>query len=113
VPGSGHYWAIDIRNGEGNKRDRKRKDPGSRGSSSRPRSDEEDDFSEDVDEERSNAVARRRLGEQGGVYCAFVWGNEFQLMLHQATSIPIQFENYSGNPCMFPSASTQTESVSF
>ena len=66
VPGSGHYWAIDIRNGEGNKRDRKRKDPSSRGSSSRSRSDEEEDFSEDVDEDRSS---RRRHGELGGVCC--------------------------------------------
>ena len=68
VPGSGHNWAIDIRNGEGNKRDRKRKDTSSRGSSSRSRSDEEDDFSEDVDEDRF-ASSHRRLGEQGGMFC--------------------------------------------
>jgi hypothetical protein len=77
VPGSGHYWAIDIRNGEGNKRDRKRKDPSSRGSSSRSRSDEEDEFSEDVDEDRSTALGRRRHGEHGGVCYPCVRGNHF------------------------------------
>jgi len=76
VPGSGHYWAIDIRNGEGNKRDRKRKDPSSRGSSSRSRSEEEEDFSEDVDEDRST---RRLHGEHGGVcVVAVCWATVFK-----------------------------------
>lgn len=65
APGSGHYWAIDFRNGEGNKRDRKR-NAGSRGSSSRSRSDEEDDLSEEVDEDRPSAVGRQLQVEHKG-----------------------------------------------
>jgi hypothetical protein len=84
VPGSGHYWAIDIRNGEGNRRERKRKDPSFRGSSSGSRSDEEEDFSKDVDEDRSTSINRRRHGEHGGACCFCVLGHRFQVTLRQS-----------------------------
>ncbi|KAF9532693.1 hypothetical protein CPB83DRAFT_807158 [Crepidotus variabilis] len=53
-PGKGHYWAVDIRQGEGNKRDRKRKDTSGRASTSRSEDDEE--FSEETEDDRSSFV---------------------------------------------------------
>jgi len=64
-PGKGHYWAIDIRQGEGNKRDRKRKEVSSRPSSSRSRSDE-DDLSEGVEEDRVPVTVGGRQGDPKG-----------------------------------------------
>lgn len=109
MPGSGHYWAINFRNGEGNKRDRKRKDHSSRGSSSRSRSDEEDGFSEDVDEDRSTSVGRRRQGEQIGMPYFLVGRELSQIVGHQGIRIPRNpYEQYSATPSMFPEASIQT-----
>src|SRR6266545_6479644 len=66
-PGKGHYWAIDIRQGEGNKRDRKRKETSSRPSPSRSRSDE-DDLSEEVEEDRNPVVGGRQVDRKGRPY---------------------------------------------
>lgn len=66
-PGKGHYWAVNFRQGEGNKRDRKRKDPSLRASSSRSRSDEEDDFSEELEEDHSSVVGGGRLIDGGSM----------------------------------------------
>jgi hypothetical protein len=70
-PGKGHYWAVNFRQGEGNKRDRKRKDPSLCASSTRSRSDEEEDFSEELEEDHLSAVVGGRPIDGGSMASLF------------------------------------------
>ncbi len=79
-PGKGHYWALNFRQGEGNKRDRKRKDPSLRASSTKSRSDEEEDFSEELEEDHSSVVVGGRPID-GGSMAFFLLQNTFGLLI--------------------------------
>lgn len=92
-PGKGHYWAIDFRQGEGNKRDRKRRDPSSRTSTNRSRSDEEDDFSEEMEEDQSPVVSGGRPMEGGSTtFLVIIYFRLAELFLigdHQPLCVPL------------------------